>query len=193
MIFQSALGELPRHCWIQWHKKSHRLNRARILLVWLLKFFSQLIIRCWAYMSYLFHSGSPWSLWRKRQLPMGQFITAVSGMGWATFLRKIMISLSLTQNYCSALYELSCWQRGRAEGWQPKGGRSKTRRVVPRCGDGQRDLLHMWLHPGPIDRFVFPSNLKKSAPRWYNREGKQEVGQHHHKSGRKIIGLLHLL
>lgn len=77
------------------------------------------------------------SLWRKRQLPTGWFITAVSGMGWTTFLGKIMISLSLIHTYHPVLYELyhlSCWQRGQAEGWQPQEGRSKTRSVAPGWG-----------------------------------------------------------
>lgn len=158
MIFWSTLGELPWHYWTQWNKKTHWLNKARISLVCLSKLFSQLNIRSRAYANYLFPLAR---LWRKRQLPAGQFITAVSGMVWTTSLRKIMISLSLIHTYHPVLYELyhlSRWQRGQAEGWQPQEGRSKSRRVAPGWGGGPGDLLDVWLHHGPTDGFVSQSS-----------------------------------
>lgn len=57
-------------------------------------------------------------------------------------------------------------------------------------GGGQRDLLHIWLHRGPMGLFRSPATRK--ALLGGIMEGKQEVGQHHHKSRSEMIGLFHL-
>lgn len=106
--------------------KPHWFNGARILLVCLLTFFSRLSIRYWAYTSYVSFRQSV----HKEDLPMEWFIAPVSGMSWTTFLRKIIISLSLiplipTTLCCTSPTNFPAGREDKQKGGSPKMAEAK--------------------------------------------------------------------
>ena len=115
-------------------------------------------------------------------------------MGWTTFLREIVVSLSLIHTYHQ--HTMCCMSRAAL----PAGVGDKQKGASPKRAAGKQEgwllaevvargtcCMWEWTVPGLFCSPVMRKELRSGVTR------KEKAGQHHHKSRSEMTGLSHLL